>query len=240
MPHAKTTTTLRIIFYILTIVPFLTFGQTIPQNIIGTYSYSNGNFYYKLELKKDSTFAYQFSFHRGSTSSTGKWSLSKDTLFLMDYEKPWTIKQVEEITLDTLGDNSVIEVIINDTNSIHIRGDHDIYIDGQPTKVKYDSKTERDVVTDFEIWVNNECNSPQLTDKFGRIKFVNKRVRTISFDYDKYLIKDPKSNYFILTLSNYPILVSPPILTWTKWVFEGDKLSPIDCNKRLDYIKLKR
>ena len=240
MPHAKTTTTLRNILFILTIVPFLTYGQTVPQNIIGTYSYSVGNFYYKLELKKDSTFAYQNSFHRGSTASTGKWKFSKDTLFLMDYEKPWTIKTVEEFTIDTLGDNSVIEVIINDTNAIHIRGDHDIYIDGQPTKVKYDSKTRRDVVTDFEIWVNNECNNPQLTDKAGRIRFLNKRIKTISFDYDKYLIKDPKSNYFILTLSNYPIYVSPPTLYWTKWVLIGDNLSPLECNKLLDYIRLKR
>ncbi|MBL7882618.1 MAG: hypothetical protein JNL69_01005 [Bacteroidia bacterium] len=231
---------MRNIFYILTIVPFLTFGQTVPQSIIGTYSYSDGNFFYKLELKKDSTFAYQNSFHRGSTASTGKWKFSKDTLFLMDYEKPLTIKNVEEVMLDTLGNNSVIEVIINDTDAIHIRGDHNIYIDGQPTKVKYDSKTKRHVVTDFEIWVNNECSNPQLTDKLGRTKFTNKMINTISFDYDKYLIKDPMNNYFILTLSNYPIFVSPPTLAWTKWVLEGDKLSPIDCNKRLDYIKLKR
>jgi hypothetical protein len=240
MPHAKTTKTLRNIFYILIIVPFLTFGQTVPQSVIGTYSYSDGNFYYKLELKKDSTFAYQNSFHRGSTASTGKWKFSKDTLFLMDYEKPWTIKNVEEIMLDTLGDNSVIEVIINDTDAIHIRGDHNIYIDGKPTNVKYDSKTKRHVVADFEIWVNNECKNPQLTDKFGRIKFVNKKIKTISFDYDKYLIYDTNSNYFKLTLSNYPIFVSPPTLSWTKWVFSGDNLSPLDCNKQLDYIILKR
>jgi hypothetical protein len=240
MPHAKTTTTLRNIIYILIIVPFFTFGQTVPQSIVGTYSYSDGNFYYKLELKKDSTFAYQNSFHRGSTSSIGKWKFSNDTLFLTDYEKPWTIKQVEEIVLDTLGDNSVLEVIINDTDAIHIRGDHNIYIDAQPTKVKYDSKTTRDVVTDFEIWVNNDCNNPLLTDKSGRIKFANTRIKTISFDYDKYLIKNPKSNYFVLNLSNYQIFLSPPTLSWTKWLWTKDNFSPLDCNKRLDYITLKK
>jgi len=231
---------LKNILYILIIVPFFTFGQTAPQSIVGAYSYSDGIFYYKLELKKDSTFSYEHSFKLGSTSSTGKWKFSKDTLFLTDYEKPWTIKQVEEKILDTLVDNTVIEVIINETDAIHIRGDHDIYIDGRPTKVKFDSKTKRHVVADFEIWVNNECHNPKLTDKFGRIKFENKRIKTISFDYDKYRIKDPKSNYFILTLSNYPIFVSPPTLSWTKWVLTGENLSPLGCNKQLDDIKLKR
>ncbi|MCO5267490.1 MAG: hypothetical protein M9897_01170 [Brumimicrobium sp.] len=183
---------------------------------------------------------YQESFKLGTTSSTGKWILSKDTLILTDYKKPWTIKQVEEFVLDTLGDNSVVEVIINDTNAIHIRGDHRIYIDGQLTKVKYNSRTKRDVVTDFKIWVNDECNTPQLTDKFGRIKFVKKKIRTISFDYDRYSIKDSNSNYFIMTLTNYPIYISPPTLTWTKWVFIGNSLSPLDCGKQLDYIILKR
>jgi hypothetical protein len=240
MPHAKTTTPLRNLIHILTVLPFFTFGQTTPKSIIGTYSYSDGEFYYNLELKKDSTFAYQFSFKRGSTFSSGKWKFSKDTLFLTDYEKPWTIKQVEENVLDTLGDNSIIEVIINDTDAIQIRGDQDIYIDGQPRKVKYGSKTKQHVVTDFEIWVNNECSNPQMTDKLGRVKFANKRIKTISFDYDKYLIKYSKSNYFILTLSNYPIFVSPPTLSWTIWVLTGDNLSPLDCSKRLDNIKLKR
>ncbi len=240
MPHAKTTTTLRNILYLVTIVPFFIFGQTAPQSVVGAYSFSDGNFYYKLELKKDSTFSYEFSFKLGSTASTGKWKFFKDTLFLTDYEKPWTINQVEEFALDTLGDNSIIEVIINDTNSILIRSDHFIYIDGQPTKVKYDSKTKRHVVADFEIWVNNECSNPLLTDKFGRIKFASKRINSISSIYDKYFITNPNSNYFILTLSNYPIFISPPTLSWTKWVLTGDILSPLDCNKRLDFITLKK
>ncbi len=230
MPHAKTTTTLRLLIYILTILPFFTFGQTTSPSIIGAYSYSDGNFYHKLELKRDSTFTYLHSFELGTTSSTGKWKFNNDTLILTDYEKPWTIKQVKEFVIDTLGDNSVVDIIIDDSASIHIRGDHYIYIDGQPTTA----------IIDFEIWVNNECNNTLLTDKFGRIKFVNKKIRTISFDYDKYLVENPKSNYFILTLSNYPIFVSPPTLSWTKWLWTEDSLSPLDCNKRFDHIKLKR
>jgi hypothetical protein len=231
---------LRNILYLLTVVPFFTFGQTSIQGIVGAYSFSDGYFYYKLELKKDSTFSYEHSFKLGSTSSTGKWKFNRDTLILTDYEKPWTIIQVEEIVHENLGDNSVIEVIIDDTDTAHIRGDHDIYVDGQPTKVKYDSQTNQQVVTDFEIWVNNDCSNPQLTDKFGKIALSNTRIKTISFDYDKYLIKDPKSNYFKLTLSNYPILFSPPTLSWTMWVLTGDNLSPIACNQQLDCIKLKR
>ena len=240
MPHAKTTTKLRNLIYILTILPFFTFGQADNKSIVGTYSYSDGNFYYKLELKKDSTFTYQHSFKLGTTSSSGKWKFNKDTLLSADFEKPWRIQRVEEFVLDTLGNNTIIDVIINDTNAIHIRGDHAIYIDGQPTKVKYDSKTKRDVVTEFEIWIDNECSNRQLTDKFGRTKFANKNIKTISFAYDNYIIKNPKSNYFILTLSNYPIYFSPPTLSWTKWLFTGNSLSPIDCNKQLDDIKLKK
>lgn len=239
--YMKKSKKLKYLIYILILLPFFSLGQSTLKNIVGTYCKSDGVFCYKLELKSDSSFEYQYSSHLGTSSFKGRWKILQDTLFLTDYEKPWVIQQVEEFKLDTLGKNSVIDVIINDKNAFHIRGNNNIfYIDGKPTKIKYNYETKSDVIVNFEIWVNNECEKSLFSDNFGRINIKKKSIRTISFDYDQYSVKNPNNNYFILKLSASPIYLSPATIFWTKWLFVNEIISPLECNKRLYYIQLKR
>jgi hypothetical protein len=147
--------------------------------------------------------------------------------------------------LDTLGNNSVIEVIINnpDTNEseqLNIRGCGLADRVNPLTTFRYDPKSKKELAINFQIWINNECEHPLFTNDFGRVKVSNKSITKISFEYDNYLIKNPKSNYFILVLNGYPIYFSPPKLKWTKWVLKRGKLSPIECDNRIENIELKR
>jgi hypothetical protein len=136
---------------------------------------------------------------------------------LTDYEKPWEIAQVEEFYLDTLGDNSVIDIVIYNTDTnvredIIIRGHETLGRDPKSASIHYDRKTNQYLTEGFEIWINNECNNPKLSDKFGRIKILNIKIKSMSFNYDSYSIKNTKSNYFILALTDDPIFYPPPTL----------------------------
>ena len=231
---------LRQTIYILIILPLLSFGQTDINLVIGTYKSDDEKFHYKLELNDDSTFLYHMSFPRGSTSSTGKWSLKKDTIILYNYAKPFVIKTVEERHIDSLHRSSIVNIGCNfDTNGIHIRENCcTVYLNGKPTIFK--PMTGWSGTPYFNFWINDNCEKILITDKSGQIKLSKSKIKKISFDYDNYTIKDLRCNYFIVTLDNAPLHISPPTLTWTKWILTGDSLSPIDCKRILNYIVLKR
>lgn len=231
---------MRKIIYILLLTPFLTFGQNNQKNINGTYSFSESGFYYKLDLNNDSTFKYEQSFNLGSTSSKGNWERSNDTLILSDYEIPWTISHVEEKTIDSLKNRVLIEIKVNDTNSIKIRGDHVVYIDGNPTSVIYDYLKEIYKVRDFDVWINDNCRMKRQTNNKGFVEFTVDSIGKISINYNEYLIRNKECNYFLVSLANTPIIFSPPILKWTRWKIKKQILIPLECNELLDNIELKR
>lgn len=79
---------MKILVYILTLIPLLTFGQKDKTKLFESYSYSDGRFYYRLDLYKDSTFVYEHSFKLGSTKSEGNWLINNDILVLSNYETP--------------------------------------------------------------------------------------------------------------------------------------------------------
>jgi hypothetical protein len=236
---------LRKVKYILLLFPILVLAQHKSKRVVGIYTYSDKIFYCKLELKADSTFTYENSFLEGSTLSKGKWKIKNDTLLLADYEKPWEIAQVEEFFVDTLGDNSVIDIVIYNTDTnvsedINIRNCWTLGRDPKSASIHYDRKTNQYLTEGFEIWINNECNNPKLSDKFGRIKISNIKIKSISFNYDSYSTKNTKSNYFILALTDDPIFYPPPTLPWNKWLLTDHTLTPMKCNIPLDSFKLKR
>jgi hypothetical protein len=205
----------------------------------GTYTLSTGEFAYSMVLHPDSTFEYSLSFSRGGTSSKGKWKIIKDTVCLYGYEKPYTIEKVQESRIDSLR-SSMIHVIINDSSILHTRGNAVVYIDGKPSNIKYKAGSGEQVVTDFKILLNDDCSHPLWTDANGNILCKDKNTRSISVEYDTYLVRDTENNYFVLTLSGYPVNVSPPTLTWTKWILSGNSLAPVECGKALDHIILKK
>lgn len=232
---------LRVLLYLLSAIPFFALGQANTNSIVGKYSHSDEYNNYQIELKKDLTFIYHHSFKSGTTRTTGKWNLRNDTLILSDFNKPEVVTKVEELVVDTLNDNSELIVILDDKNPVPVRGgSHTIMFDKQPITVKFDSKTHQSFVTGFAIWVNDKSNKTQFTDSLGKIKFTKKNLKTISFAYDNYSIKNPKSNYFILTLSNYPASSYSLLNCWRKWIFSEGTLSPIDCNTQSDLIILKK
>lgn len=231
---------MKIFLYIFIILPLLNFGQTTSKVI--KYIYSDENFYYNLELKEDSTFIYNMGFHRGSTSSHGKWKQNTDTLNLFDYEKPFLIKDVEEKKVASLKNYALIEVIyINDTSNRRSReGKSTLYIDNKLVENLVINAPNKNFISNFKLWVNGNCNNEQETNSKGQIKISNIKIHSISFDYDTYKIKNTENNYFVLTLNTLPQPIGPPTLYWTQWIFKDNTLQPIECNKTLDYIKLKR
>jgi hypothetical protein len=232
----------QFLYYGSLILILCSFGSKSP---IGVYTYTNGEFSYKIVLSADSTFKYEFSFSRGTTSSTGKWKLNEDTFYLYDYQKPYTIKEVKESKKDILGKDALIEVVIIDstanTNTINIRGaTGTIFVDGQPLHIAHSLKTNEELVTDLELWVNDNCDSLKFTNERGNVKLINNKINKISFRYDNYWVKNPSNNYFIITLSNYPIFTSPTTLVWEKWLLTKNHLVPLECNKPLSHIRLKK
>ena len=241
MPYAKKTATImRILVYILIIIPILTFGQKNKSKLFESYSYSDGRFYYRLDLNNDSTFTYEFSFKLGSTMSKGNWGIINDTLVLSKYETPWTISNVDEKFIDTLENKTLIEIKVDDTSSVKIRGDHALYIDGNPTSVKYNYSKGEYMVKDFDVWINGNCKDIRKTNEIGIVQFDTESVSKISIDYNDYYIQSDGNNYFVLTIPNFPILVSPPTLKWTKWIIKNNELIPLECDELLDFIKLKK
>ncbi len=239
MPYAKKTReTLRNLIIILTILPLLTFGQKEKRKSVETYVKSDGNFYYRLDLFSDSTFKYEHSFELGSTMSQGRWKQKNDTLTLYDYEVPWKVEKIEEKYIDTLTNKTIVKVIMNDTNAIHIRGNHEIYIDGQPSNVRYDHSTKTHNVFDFEVWINSDCKTKIKTNELGVAEFKTKDISEIYIAYNRYSVINPRSNYFTLTISNYPILTSPPTLKWTIWTIQGQEIKPVECGRTLKHLTL--
>jgi hypothetical protein len=241
VPYAKKTEVImKILVYVLTFIPLLTFGQKDKTKLFESYSYSDGRFYYRLDLYKDSTFVYEHSFKFGSTMSNGNWLINNDTLVLSNYESPWTISNVEEKFIDSLNNTTVIEIKVNDTSSEKIRGDHILYIDGNPTSVKYDYSKSEYMVKDFDVWVNGDCQDVRKTSEKGIIQFEKDSILEISINYNEYQVQSIGNNYFVLTLSYFPILVSPPTLKWTKWKIQNNEIIPFECGQLMDYVKLKK
>lgn len=222
----------------MTILPLLTFGQKEKSKPIETYEKTDGIFYYRLDLFSDSTFKYEHSFELGSTMSQGRWTKKKDTLTLYDYQVPWKVERIEETYIDTLRNKIMVKIIINDTSAINIRGNYNIYIDGQPSNVRYDRSTKTHNVFDFEVWINSDCKTKIKTNKIGIAEFMTNNISEILIDYNRYIVSDPGNNYFTLTISNYPILTSPPSLKWPIWKIQGHEIKPIECGQTLKHIIL--
>jgi hypothetical protein len=202
--------------YIVSIITLLaTLTILGAQKPIGVYDMILGEFHYALTLKSNGNFKYGHSFEMGSTSSTGKWKLNNDTIFLSSYQKPWLIEGVEEKNIDSLKNQVCIEVI-------------------------YKSHATDQTVRDFTVWINGDCNMTQLTDSLGRIFFTLTNTSWLNIIYDDYKIKDIRSNYFVITLNTFPLWLSPPTLLWRKWVVNGNTISPVECDKKLDHIVLKK
>jgi len=172
--------------------------------------------------------------------SKGNWQINNDTLVLSNYETPWTISNVEEKFIDSLNSKTVIKIKVNDTSSVKFRGDYILYIDGNPTSVKYDYSKAEYTVKDFDVWINGNCQDIRKTNDTGIVKFDTDSVSKISIDYNEYHAQIEGSNYFVLTLANFPILVSPPTLKWTKWIINNNELIPLECGELLEYIKLEK
>lgn len=241
MPYVKKTRKiLRHLIVILTILPLLIFGQKEKSKPVEAYEKTDGNFYYRLDLFSDSTFKYEHSFELGSTMSQGRWTKKNDTLTLYDYQVPWRVESIEETYIDTLRNKAMVKIIMNDTSAINIRGNYNVYIDGQPSNVRYDHSTKTHNVFDFEVWINSDCETKIKTNKIGIAEFKTNNISEILIAYNRHIVSDPKNNYFTLTISNYPILTSPSTLKWAIWKIQEQEINPIECGQTLKYITLTR
>jgi hypothetical protein len=232
---------MNVFIFILTLIPLITFGQKVERTSVDSFSYSDGSFYYRLDLFDDSTFTYKHSFKLGSTTSNGKWRFNNDTLVLSNYEKPWTISSVEEKFIDTLKNTSMIDIKVNETSTLTLRRDSvNFYIDGELTIEKYYFSNAEYMVNNFDVWINGDCQNKRRSNEKGMITFEKDSISQISIDYHDYQVQGIGSNYFVVTLDQFPILLSPPTLKWTKWKINNNELIPMECGQLLEYIKLKK
>lgn len=203
-------TTATIIFLLST----LTISQ-IGDSVTGTWSqFSEPEFYYELKLHKDGSFKWTNSFSLGTTTSTGKWKIDRDTVHLFDYERPWKISEVNELNIDSL-QSLLVEVRF------------------------FDHPKQSKPVSDCYFTINDRCDSEFQTDSLGQVK-ISESVKKVDFKYDSYTIKDSTANLIIVEMDRLPIYLSPPTLTWTKWTFENNKFKPLECGKLVDFIELRK
>lgn len=217
------------------------FHWTWGQKQVGKYLWQVDNFSESMVLKADGTFSYGFSFSLGSTRSEGNWKMSGDTVLLSDYEKPYIIDSVREEHIDFLKDTVVVRVCTLDRPIvIRRRGETDFYIDGIKVSAKaYDSiarTTEPSVaVRGFRLDVDGVSYT---TDDFGYIRIPKVSVSKLSFEYDKYVRKGPASNYFTIYLNDFPIYVSPMVLTCDRWIWQRKKLVRVgDASRELRRVE---
>lgn len=208
---------LRILIYLLTILPLLTYGQSDEKKLLESFSYSDGHFYHRLDLFKDSTFAYKYSCRPGSISSSGSWKMINDILTLTIDKTPWSIIKVDEQKLDTIIDKVIVKVLISG-GSLNVAG--------------------------FNVWVNNDCENNVKTDSLGIAEFKTEFINKISMVCNnEYELKDSLSNYIVVTLPGiYSIysFVSPRQSVWSEWKVTGDEISPIVCGQVLYDITLRK
>jgi len=236
LPQRKMNTNFLILLF-----PFVVSAQT---NILSSYYYVDKNFSYKLELNVDSTFIYDQVTRQGATKAIGKWQQQNDTIILYNYQKPWKILYGHEAHIDTLMGSIIVELTMDTVDKVTFSEDKAIYyIDGLTVQSKFDkSKTEESKskfrLADFEIWLDNKCQSKNLTDINNKVAFRDKIASVINLEYDNYKIKNSYSNYFLLYFSGMTLRTSPKDLQWSKWLLKDRSLVPLECNELIDYLEL--
>lgn len=190
--------------FVSILFPLIAFGQSNLPHLTGTYQVAIEGFFYQLELKKDSTFTYTHSFELGGTTDVGNWRAVHDTLVLFNFTRPWPVCDVIEKRIDSLQNKVLVEIKFE----------------------KYDINDQMPI----NIWINGNCNDMGVYAEKNIAIFNTAFVSKIETEYSKYIVKNGKNNYFVITFSGLPILGSPPPLKWEKWLIQGDTLSPLGCD----------
>jgi hypothetical protein len=215
-------------------------GQHVKTDIFRNFHYESTFFVYNLILNSDSSFFYSFTNTRvGSDDTKGKWKFNGDTLILYDYSKPWTIVYGQEARIDTLKNENLVELRLD--NQIISISDKRVkyYIDGIQKSVTNKVEKEKIKMSGIKVWVNSNCRTLNETNSLNRVFFAKETISEINLEYDTYVVNNKSSNYFILFLSNVPIDYYPKELQWDKWIIHGDLAIPIECGEAIDYLKLK-
>jgi hypothetical protein len=231
---------MRILLIIFVTISTVCYSQD-KLEFYGIWKLNSGEFYYELDLKRNGSFEWQHSFSLGSTSSSGKWQVNNDTLKLFDYAKPWTIQVVEEFKVDSL-ENETLLIFKLPVGywPKESRREGNLYIDGNLIEGnKYDPSKLPLAIDNFHFWINNDCQQDFKTDSLGKAN-LEMTPNSIQFVYNKYEVKDQGSNLIIITINQLPIYVSPPTLYWDEWILDANGLKPIECNKRLNHLQLKK
>lgn len=179
-----------------------------------------------LELYYNHRFAYTSkSKIIGENHVKGSWKKKGDTLYLKMDNKPWDISRVTEQYVDSFKNKTIVHIQTTDLN-IQQRT-----ISGSLTDSSYgiDSSV---TVEGFQVWINNDCNTRELSNKNGNVLYTRQPIQKLSFDCGEYIVRNPNANYFIITLDSFPIDTSPSLqFTKTKWLITATGgLTPINCD----------
>lgn len=198
---------------ILIALPTIVIGQDQKKKLYKKYGFADGRFYRRLDLFTDSSFVYEFEFKLGGFKCNGKWRIVRDTLKLLDVPKPWSIAHIQEQKIDSIKGKIIVKLITAD----------------------------RVIINGFGVRINNNCDTTIFTDKDGIAEFHIASIDKLYIDYDEeYIVSDRSKNSFIVTLDSYPIHSSPKQTTWRDWIIIGQTISPIECGKILNNVKLRR
>ena len=181
--------------------------------------------YSKFLLKKDGTFIKIMNWYNLPDTFYGKWSYRKDTVFLKIL-KP-------KVFFNDNSLSSVEEKILpnKDSDSIYF----EVYFNNNKPAIAH-------IVLDSVITL--------VTDTLGkatikRIEFSEMLVYSlISLPYITYKVKDPRSNYFKITLYYIDMIDNPSINVYriepdTIYILKWNKLMSADERKKMSYFKRK-
>jgi hypothetical protein len=189
----------------------------------GTYLLNRKGLENKLILGKDSTFLYSTGMKNLPKSVTnGNWRLNGDTVWLL--YRSSTFANFTEMRKDSLGNQIMIETRYERRWPVTDPG---IYID-RP----YRTHTSIIQPTILNIHLNDDCANPLSTAPLGKIVLPPQRIEKISTGYYEYIVTDPRSNYFVVTLVS--MSMAPVISSFEpnpKWLYKKGTLAPLECGQ---------
>jgi hypothetical protein len=208
---------MKYFIFILLLSPLISNAQS------GTYLLNRNGLEYKLILGKDSSFTYSNGMKKRPKSVTsGVWHLKGDTVWLQYQSSQFT--NFTEMRKDSLGNQIMIETRYEIRRPVLDPG---IYID-RP----YRTHTSIIQPTILNIHLNDNCANPISTAPLGKMVLPLQSIQKISTGYYEYIVTDPRSNYFVVTLVT--MSMAPVISSFEpnpKWLYKKGTLAPLECGQ---------
>lgn len=225
----------------MTVLLFLTFGLKSQVNFSGLYLDSSEHFVFRLELLSNHYFKFEKVNRYGIDNNfnyMGTFKNNADTIELKINNSPYEIEYYQQIRIDSLQNKTLIYTCYSRNKPLQSSSPIKYYIDGQMVKSNKQDLNSTDTVDGIPIWINNDCNSIRFTDSNGNADFDATELESINTSYGTIYPKGKGNNCYILYLTTNTVLDKSPFL-WNRLLIQDDLIIPLECNRPIDFIKLK-